>query len=108
MVISNFSRNEHDDLNNYTEFINEFDQAVKQVINNPDLTYKKEVNYPKALNITLEDKYAKFYFILENITRIKILEFDMYFQPHMFQDIEAKRYYLSISINLDSINVSLN
>lgn len=105
-TISDFNRNQKGDLYSYTKFINEFDSALKQVINNPDLNYLEEIEYPINLNISLENNYAKFYFPLEDTIQVKILEFDEFFHPRIFYDLPAKIYLLSISTDLNLINVS--
>jgi len=105
-ILSDFNKNQNDDLYDYIKFINEFDSALKQVINNPESEYLEEIDYPLNFNITLEDHYAKFYFLLENIIQVRILEFAEFFHPALFYDMPAKTYLLSISMDLNLINVS--
>ena len=105
-IISDFNRNQKDDLYSYTKFINEFDNALKQVINNPDLYYLEEIEYPINLNITLENNYAKFYFLLGDTIQVKIIEYEEIFHFLTIYDLPARIYLLSISIGLSLINVS--
>jgi hypothetical protein len=105
-ILSDFNKNQKDDLYDYINFINEFDSAVKQVINYPELQYLEEIEYPLNFNITLENHYAKFYFLLEDIIQVRILEFAEFFHPVLFYDMLAKTYLLSISMDLNLINVS--
>ena len=104
--ISDFNRNQKDDLYTHTKFINEFDSALKQVINNPDLNFLEEIEYPINLNITLENNYAKFSFLLGDTIQVKIIEYEEYFHSCTVYDLPAKIYLLSISIDLSLINVS--
>lgn len=105
-IISDFNRDQKDDLYSYTKFINDFDNAITQVINNPGSRYLEESDYPMNLNITLENNYAKFYFLLGDNIQVKIIEYEEYFYSRIFYDLPAKRYLLSISIDLSLINVS--
>jgi len=105
-ILSDFNKNQQDDLYSYINFINEFDSALKQVIIYPDIQYLEEIEYPLNFNITLEYHYAKFYFLLEDIVQVRILEFAEFFHPVLFYDMRAKTYLLSISMDLNLINVS--
>ena len=105
-IVSDFNNNHNDDLYNYIDFINEFDSATKQVILNPNYDYLGIIEYPVNLNITLENKYAKFYFPYGGDIYVEILEYDALFNPRVFQDLPAEIYYLSISTSLNFINVS--
>lgn len=105
-IIANFNNNKRDDLYSYSRFIDEFDCAIQEVIIDPELNYFEEIEYPVNLNITLENTYAKFYFLLGGDLQVNILEFEVIFHPRLFQDISPNTYYLSITVNLNYINVS--
>ncbi len=105
-IISDFNRNQNDDLYSYTRFINEFDNALQQVINNPGLIYLEEIEHPMNLNITLENNYAKFYYPFDNAIKVEIIEFSEFFKPRIFNNLQARTYILSISTDLTLINVS--
>ena len=105
-IIADFNRNQKDDLYNYSKFIDEFNYAVQQVITNPEVIFFKEIEYPVNLNITLENAYAKFYFLLGGDIQVNIIEFEVIFHPRLFQDVPPNTYYLSITTDLNYINVS--
>jgi len=104
--IMNYNRNQSKDLDCYTNLINQIENALNQVIEAPELTFREEVDYPLNLNITLEQNYAKFYFPIENKIHIRILEVEEDFHPRIFHNLPAKTYSLIISIDLLLINVS--
>jgi hypothetical protein len=105
-IVSDFNNDHNEELYYYIDFINEFDSATKQVILNPNSDYLGLIEYPENLNITLENKYAKFYFPYGGNIHVEILEYDALFNPRTFQDLPAEMYYLSISTALNFINVS--
>ena len=105
-IISDFNNTQNDDLFDIREFINEFDNALKQVINNPGSAYFEKIKFPDNLNITLDNKYAKFYFPYGSVIHVEILEYDAVFSPRIFHNLPAEIYYLSILTELNIINVS--
>jgi len=105
-IVFNFNNNQNNELYHYANFINKFDIALKQVINNPDFVYFKEIEYPENLNLTLEDNYAKFYFLLDETIQVKILEYSELFQPSVFNNLPSEKYLLYIAKNINYINVS--
>jgi len=105
-IIVNYNRNQRKELDCYTNLINEIENALNQVIEAPEITFREEVEYPLHLNITLEQNYAKFYFPIENKTHVRILELEENFHPRIFHNLPAKTYLLIISIDLLLINLS--
>ena len=103
--ISEFNNNEENDIENYISFINEMDQAILYVIDNPEEDFLKSIEYPPNLNITLYNQYAKYDFIIGDEPQYEIIFYNESFIYNIFQDILSKTYLLNVSFALHLIKV---
>ncbi|MFX1315130.1 MAG: hypothetical protein ACFE9T_04650 [Promethearchaeota archaeon] len=103
--ITDFNNNEKKDIEIYTYFINEIDQAILYVIDNPEEYYLKYVEYPTNLNITFYNQYAKFDFIISNEKYNIIFFYEAIFAYNFFHDILPKIYLLNVSFNSHQLKI---
>ncbi|MDX1798279.1 MAG: hypothetical protein R3255_06490 [Candidatus Lokiarchaeia archaeon] len=107
-TIAEFNQNGRNDLESYLYFINEIDQGINYVIENPNKVYLKNVNYPINLNTSFYTTIAKFEFFIEDQLCIKIKEYNESFINQNFQQIIPETYLLNISYRFTLINVNFN
>ena len=103
--ISEFNNNEENDIENYISFINEMDQAILYVIDNPEEDFLKSIEYPPNLNITLYNQYVRYDFIIGDEPQYEIIFYNESFIYNIFQDILSKTYLLNVSFALHLIKV---
>jgi len=107
--LEDYKRNIKDDLDIYQHFIDEIDKGVQFIIDNPDELYSRDIDYPDHLNITFNDIYIEFYFLIENQVYSKIKKYDEGFCEYIY-NLPPMRYKLEISYNFNKtlIEVKFN
>jgi len=108
MQISKFNDNINNDIEKYETLFFEVDTGIKFNIENPNITYVKIVEYPSNLNITLTDFYCKFEYNIGNEYNYKIIEYNKLFINHIYKNLPANSYILSISDVFSFIEVQFN
>lgn len=106
--ISEFNDNINADIEKYENFFLEVDTGIKFIIENPNTTYVKIIEYPKNLNITLTDFYCKYEYVIGNKENYKIVEYFKPFVYHSYIKLPAKSYILRISNIYNFIEVQFN
>ena len=106
--ISNFNDSINLDIEKCENFFFEVDSGIKFVIENPNATYTKDIDYPKNLNITLTDFYCKYEYVIGNKIFFKIIEYIKPFIDHSYINLPADRYVLRISDLYNFIEVQFN
>ena len=106
--IAEFNQNGKNDLELYLFFINEIDQGINYIIENPNKIYLKNVDYPINLNTSFYNSIAKFEFFIGDQLCIKIKEYNESFINQNFQQIIPETYLLNISYRFALINVNFN
>lgn len=106
--ISEFNDNINFDIEKYENFFFEVDAGIKFVIENPNTTYAKVIEYPKNLNITLTDFYCKYEYVIGNKDNYKIVEYIKPFIHHNYIKLPANSYILRISNIYNFIEVQFN
>ena len=107
-TLAEFNQKGRNDLESYMYFINEIDQGINYVIQNPDEVYLKNVDYPTNLNTSFYDTIAKFEFFIDDQLCVKLKEYNEGFINQDFQQIIPETYLLNISRRLSLINVNFN
>jgi hypothetical protein len=107
-ALAEFNQNERNNLESYMYFINELDQGINFVIENPDEVYLKTVDYPTNLNISFYASIAKFEFFVENQLCVKIYEYNENFFKKNYHQSTPEVYLLNISSRLSLIDVNFN
>jgi hypothetical protein len=103
--IAEFNQNERNNLESYMVFIEEIDQGINYVVQNPTQNYLKEIEYPNYLNISIYDHIVKYEFIVENKICVKFVEYNSTFINNYFHSIHPQTYLLNVSCHLSRIGV---
>ncbi len=106
--ISEFNGTIENDIIAYENFFNEVDIAVKFIIENPDAIYLREIDYPKNLNVTFNDFYVKYDFLIENKLNYKIYEYDKPFINIFYRNLSTTTFILNVSCFQNFIAVYFN
>ncbi len=106
--ITSFNEKERNVINKYQLFINEIDNAILFVIQYPSEVYIKSLEYPEKLNITFQDNFVKFNFIIDNKICYKILEYSKQFYQSSYKNLLSGIYELNVSYISSLINVIFN
>ena len=105
--LNQYNSDQRKKVENFLGFINEVDSAITIVNNYPHNDVLIKVDYPEELNLTLTDKYAKFYYLIDNIIHSIIYEYDYHFIDTNYQNMIPSSYLLRVSIDISLINVTL-
>ena len=103
--ISEFNSTTKNDIEKYNNFFNELDTAILFIIENPNVIYLNEIEYPRNLNITLTEDYVKYNFLIDDDMQCKIYEYVKPFISRTYINLFASRYILNISSNYNYINI---
>ncbi len=106
--ISEFNGTIENDIIAYENFFNEVDIAVKFIIENPDAIYLREIDYPKNLNVTFNDFYVKYDFLIENKLNYKIYEYNKPFINIFYRNLSTTTFILNVSCFQNFIAVYFN
>ncbi|MBA7525924.1 hypothetical protein ES705_18083 [subsurface metagenome] len=106
--ISEFNGTIENDILAYENFFNEVDIAVKFIIENPDAIYLREIDYPKNLNVTFNDFYVKYDFLIENKLNYKIYEYNKPFINIFYRNLSTTTFILNVSCFQNFIAVYFN
>ena len=102
-----FQYNDDGGLNNYTRVIDEIDEGILYIIDNPEEQYLVDIEYPPNLNITFCDQYTKYDFLIDSEWKYKVIFYEVVFISHFYHDIEPKIYQFSIFYDSSLINVQI-
>ncbi len=104
--IAEFNNKEKNDLGIYMDFLDEINEAILYIIDNPEESYLKDVQYPSNLNLTFFDSFFISEFILGSNTYNKVLSFNGSFFSSFFHDIPPQTYLLNVSYPFSKIIVN--
>ena len=91
-----FNDNDKDDIDNYMDFVEQLDNAILLVIENPDIPYKDYIQCYENLDVIIVGKQVKFYFKLDNEPYYKILEYKILFYNYTYDYLISEIYFLKI------------
>ena len=94
-----------EELEDFKKFINKIDGAIKYFIEHPGSEVFEEIEYPRNINLTFINNYAKFDFIIDNKIQNKILSYDDQFLQKYYYDVSPKTYKLNITRHTSLISV---
>lgn len=105
--IIDYEGNLEHDYELYSNVINEFDQGILFIIENPNEIYQKNIYYPEKLNISTDGFYIKYDYLVKNIPSYNIYQYDGEFLQTEFKDLPSQIYILKILYQLDLIEIHL-
>ena len=108
MQVSEFNSTIIDDIEIYEDFFFEVDTGIKFIIENPNATYIKNIEYPRNLDVILTGFYCKYEYVIGNKSNYKIFEYIKPFINHSYVNLSANNYFLSVSIVYNFIEVQFN
>ena len=106
--ITEFNGTIENDIIAYEDFFNEVDIAVKFIVENSDAIYLREIDYPKNLNVTFNDFYIKYDFLIENKLNYKIYEYNKPFINLFYRNLSTTTFLLNVSCFQNFIAVYFN
>jgi len=106
--ISEFNDNINAEIEKYENLFFEVDTGIKFIIENPNTTYIKTIEYPNNLNITLTGFYCKYDYVIGNKENYKIFEYIKPFIDHSYIKLPATSYILRISNIYGFIEIQFN
>jgi len=106
--VSEFNENINDDIEKYENFFFEVDTGIKFILDNPNSTYTKVIEYPNNLNITLAGFYCKYEYVIGTNYYYKIIEYVKPFIDHSYTNLPLNSYILKVSNIYNFIEVQFN
>lgn len=105
--VFNFSIDTRNQYEDYSTIINEIDQGIIFINKNSEELYQKQINYPENLNISVNDFYIKYDYIIGDQPLNTIIEYPCQFQSINYKDLKSQVYTLKIfnQINLTEIQI---
>lgn len=103
--VSNFNETTRVDIEKCEDFFFEVDTGIKFIIENPNDTYTKIIEYPKNINVTFSEFYCKYDYIIESKNYYKIVEYTIPFISHSYINLPAGSLLLRALKNQDFLEV---
>lgn len=94
--VEEFNEEEKDDIDNYMDFVEQLDNAILTVRENPGFIYNDDIQCYENLEVIIEEKQVKIYFKLDNHPYYKILEYDVYLCNYTYDYLVSEIYNLEI------------
>lgn len=104
--ITEFNMQEKNNLETYMDFLDEINDAVLYIIDNPEESYLKDIQYPSNLNLTFFDSFIISEFIIESNIYNKVLSYNGIFLNCFFHGLPPKTYILNVSYPFSNIIVN--
>jgi hypothetical protein len=104
--ITEFNNQEKNNLETYMVFLDEINDAILYIIENPEDSYLKDIQYPSNLNLTFFDSFFISEFIIGSNTYNRVISFNDTFLNSYFNDIPPKTYLLNVSYPYSNIIVN--
>jgi hypothetical protein len=101
-----YNEKEMNELDVYRDFLNEIDDAVLYIIQNPEESYLQEIKYPNNLNLTFFNTYIISEFIIGTNTYSKTLSYNTSFYNCYFYNLPPQIYLMNVSNPFSNIVVS--
>ncbi len=96
-----------DDLNDYIKLIDDVDKGIKYIIENPNNIYQKEIFYPNNMNITIDNFYINFKYIIKEESSQITLKYNNTLKSYCFCEISPKYYLFIVCYELNLIKVEI-
>jgi hypothetical protein len=96
-----------DDLNDYLKIINDVDEGILYIIENPNQIYQKEIYYPNNLNITLDGQYVNFEYYFQGEISVITLKYNTALKSCKFYDIVPQSYLYQVFLDENLIKIEI-
>lgn len=97
-----------DNLNDYLKLINDVDNGILYISDNPHSNYQKEIYYPGNLNITIENKEVNFLYYFQGETTDITLNYNISLISIVYADILPNSYLLGIYFEESLIKIEIS
>ena len=104
--ITEFNTQERNNIETYMDFLDEVNDAVLYIIDNPEKSYLKDIQYPSNLNLTIFDTFIISEFIIGSNKYNKVLSYNGSFLNCFFHGVPPKTYILNVSYPFSNIIVN--
>jgi len=92
-----YNENERKELETYTAFLDEINDAVLFIIQNPEQSYLENIKYPSNLNLTFFDTYIISEFLIGSSIHSKTSSYNTRFYNCFFHNFPSQVYLLNVS-----------
>ena len=96
-----------DDLNDYFKIINDVDEGILYIIDNPNQIYQKEIYYPDNLNITLNNQYITFEYYFQGEVSVIILKYNNSLKSCKFSEMVPQSYLYQVFFDENLIKIEI-
>ncbi|MCK4285147.1 MAG: hypothetical protein KAX18_03045 [Candidatus Lokiarchaeota archaeon] len=104
--ITEFNTQEKNNIETYMDFLDEVNDAVLYIIDNPEKSYLKDIQYPSNLNLTIFDTFIISEFIIGSNKYNKVFSYNGSFLNCFFHGVPPKTYILNVSYPFSNIIVN--
>jgi len=104
--ITEFNMQEKNNLETYMDFLDEVNDAVLYIIDNPEESYLKDIQYPSNLNLTIFNTFIISEFIIGSNKYNKVLSYNDSFLNCFFHGVPPKTYILNVSYPFSNIIIN--
>jgi hypothetical protein len=106
--VSDLNDNINANIEKYENLFFELDTGITFIIENPNTTYTKLIEYPEKLNISLTGFYCKYEYVIGTSYNYKIIEYTKPFIDQSYNNLPADNYFLRISCTYGFIEIQFN
>lgn len=92
-----YNENERKELETYIAFLDEINEAVLYIIQNPEQSYLQNIKYPSNLNLTFFDSYIISEFLIGSSIHSKTSSYNVRFYNCLFHNLPSQVYLLNVS-----------
>ncbi len=85
--LTEYNENEKNKLKIYTEFLDEVNEAVLYIIQNPEGSYLQDIEYPSNLNLTFFNSYIISEFLIGGNIYSKVSSYNASFYNSFFHNL---------------------
>ena len=103
--VSNFNETTSIEIEKCEDFFFEVDMGIKFIIENPNDTYSKNIDYPKNVNVTFTEFYCRYDYIIGSKKYYKIVEYTKPFISHSYIYLPAGNFLLKVLNNQNFLEV---
>ncbi len=94
--VEEFNEEDKDDIDNYMDFVEQLDNAILTVKENPGFIYDDKIKCYENLDVLIEGKQVKIYFKLDNENYYKIFEYKIQLCNYTYDYLISEIYNLEI------------